>query len=188
MRELYFSTDIETDGPIPGPHSMLSLGCAAFTDEGELIDTFYVTLLPLTGAVADPDTAAWWLTQPEAYEAATRDASWPAVAMDRYKKWVEETARKHDAAPVFVAYPAGFDFMFVYWYLISFTGSSPFSFSALDMKTLAMAKLGRTYRTSVKKNWPRWWTDAAGGGYASHFALDDAIEQGYQFVAMLSDG
>ena len=29
MAEIYISTDVETDGPIPGPHSMLSLASAA---------------------------------------------------------------------------------------------------------------------------------------------------------------
>lgn len=32
MNEVYISTDIETDGPIPGKYSMLSLGSAAYKD------------------------------------------------------------------------------------------------------------------------------------------------------------
>ena len=35
MGEIYVSTDVETDGPIPGPYSMLSLGSAAFRAEAE---------------------------------------------------------------------------------------------------------------------------------------------------------
>jgi hypothetical protein len=31
MAEIYISTDVETDGPILSPHSMLSLGSAAYT-------------------------------------------------------------------------------------------------------------------------------------------------------------
>ena len=31
MPEIYISTDVETDGPIPGQHSMLSIGSAAYT-------------------------------------------------------------------------------------------------------------------------------------------------------------
>lgn len=27
MSEIYISTDVEADGPIPGPHSMLSFAC-----------------------------------------------------------------------------------------------------------------------------------------------------------------
>lgn len=31
--EIYVSTDIEADGPIPGQNSMLSFGSAAYTDD-----------------------------------------------------------------------------------------------------------------------------------------------------------
>jgi len=33
-KEIYISTDVETDGPIPGPNSMLSFGSAAFEVDG----------------------------------------------------------------------------------------------------------------------------------------------------------
>ena len=48
--------------------------------------------------------------------------------------------------PVFVAYPARFDFLFVCWYLMPFVGESPLSHSALDMKSYAMAVLGTELR------------------------------------------
>jgi hypothetical protein len=82
------------------------------------------------------------------------------------------------------AYPAGYDFMFMYWYMIRFAGRSPFSFSALDIKTYAMAMLKLPYRETVKGNMPRrWFSDAK----HSHVALDDAIEQGNLFIAMLQE-
>jgi hypothetical protein len=62
--------------------------------------------------------------------------------------------------PVFVGYPAGFDFLFVYWYLIRFAGESPFSFSALDIKTYAMALLKKDYRKSTKGGMPKHWFDS----------------------------
>ncbi|MBL7254890.1 hypothetical protein [Paractinoplanes lichenicola] len=34
MAEIYVSTDVETDGPIPGRHSLLSFGSAAFRADG----------------------------------------------------------------------------------------------------------------------------------------------------------
>lgn len=86
--------------------------------------------------------------------------------------------------PVFVAYPAGFDFLFVYWYLIKFVGESPFSHSALDIKTFAMAVLKIDYRQSTKRNMPkRWFEDLP----HNHIALDDAIEQGALFCNMLRE-
>jgi hypothetical protein len=86
--------------------------------------------------------------------------------------------------PVFVAYPAGFDFLFVYWYMIRFVGRSPFSFSALDIKTYAMALLKRNYRESTKRNLPKRWFDPMPH---THVALDDAIEQGALFCNMLAE-
>ena len=52
-REVYVSTDIEADGPIPGPHSMLSFGSVAFDDAGNELSTFARNLETLPGAAGD---------------------------------------------------------------------------------------------------------------------------------------
>jgi hypothetical protein len=179
MAEIYVSTDVETDGPIPGPHSMLSFGSAAYTDSKQLVATFEANLETLTGAAGHPDTMEWWRSQPEAWAAHRENIKTPAVAMGDYLAWL----RRLPGKPVFVGYPAGFDFLFVYWYLIRFTGESPFSFSALDIKSFAMAMLGTKYRETVKKNMPTEWFDDLPH---THKALDDAIEQGALFCNMLA--
>jgi hypothetical protein len=99
--------------------------------------------------------------------------------MARYRDWLESLPGR----PVFVGYPAAFDFMFVYWYLIRFAGSSPFSHSALDLKTYAMALLGTDYRATAKRTMPRAWFEDLPH---THIALDDAIERGALFCAMLA--
>jgi hypothetical protein len=180
MSELYVSTDVEADGPIPGPYSMLSFASAAFRADKTLVDTFSANLVTLPGASGDERTMRWWRSQPEAWEACRKDPEEPAAAMPRYVAWLKALP----ASPVFVAYPAGFDFMFVYWYLIRFAGESPFSHSALDIKTLAMAMLGCGYRDSTKRNMPRRWFDQK---RHTHVALDDAIEQGQLFCNMLAE-
>ncbi len=180
MPEIYISTDIETDGPIPGPHSMLSFGSAAYSADKKLLSTFAANLETLPGAEAHPKTAAWWTTQPEAWAACRKNLESPEAAMLRYVDWIKSL----DGRPVFVAYPAGFDFLFVYWYLMRFVGESPFSHSALDMKTFAMALLKGDYRNSTKRNMPKRWFDQLPH---SHVALDDAIEQGALFCNMLRE-
>ncbi|HEX5741912.1 MAG TPA: exonuclease [Pilimelia sp.] len=177
--EIYVSTDVETDGPIPGPHSMLSFASAAYTAGKDLVGTFSANLATLPGADGHPDTMAWWATQPAAWAACRADPDDPAAAMARYREWLSRLPGR----PVFVGYPAAFDFMFVYWYLIRFTGSSPFSHAALDIKTYAMAVLGSDYRATVKRAMPRNWFDDIPH---SHVALDDAREQGALFCAMLA--
>ena len=180
MSEVYVSTDVETDGPIPGPHSMLSFASAAYLPDKTLLSTFTANLHTLPDARGDPSTMAWWQQHPEAWAATRTDLEEPAEAMDRYVAWI----RTLPGRPVFVAYPAGFDFLFVYWYLIRFTGASPFSFSALDVKTYAMALLRTEYRESVKRNMRKRWFDKLPH---SHVALDDALEQGALFCNMLAE-
>jgi hypothetical protein len=98
-------------------------------------------------------------------------------AIHGFVRWVEAIPGK----PVFIAYPAGFDFTFVYWYMMSFVGRSPFSFSALDIKSYAMAKLGKRYCEIHKGNLPQGWLPE---DKHTHVAVDDAVEQGKLFMAM----
>jgi hypothetical protein len=144
--EIYVSTDVEADGPIPGPHSMLSFASAAYTEDKQLIATFSANLDLLDGATAHPVQEAWWKTQPEAWAACRKDLQQPANALNAYVDWVEALPGK----PVFVAMPAGFDFTFMFWYMMRFTGRCPFSWSALDIKTLAFAMTGLPYRKCIK--------------------------------------
>lgn len=180
MNEIYVSTDVEADGLIPGLHSMLSFGSAAFTADKRLIRTFSANLETLEGATTDERTMKWWAQQPRAWEACRAHARPPAEVMPEYADWLDGLPGK----PVFVGYPASYDFLFVYWYLIKFAGRSPFSYAALDMKTLAMATLGTSFREATKRNMPSDWFETK---QHTHVALDDAIEQGYLFCNMLAD-
>ena len=178
--EIYLSTDVEADGPIPGPNSMLSFASAAYTQEKELIGTFEANLETLDGAQGHPETMQWWDTQPEAWQACREDQQTPGGAMKKYYDWLKQLPGK----PVFVGYPAAYDFMFVYWYLMNFVGECPFSHSALDIKTLAMGYLKTPYRQTAKRSMPKHWFDALPH---THKALDDAIEQGALFCNILKD-
>ncbi len=84
--------------------------------------------------------------------------------------------------PVFVAWPLGFDFGFVYWYLMRFAGSSPFKHHGIDIRTYAIAMLGGGYKENIKEALPRRWFDELPH---THRALDDALEQGALFCNML---
>jgi hypothetical protein len=181
LPEIYVSTDIESDGPIPGPNSMLSLGSAEFTADKQMVSTFTANFDTLPGAEPDPDTMQWWLEkQPEAWKACRQNLESPEVATHRYLAWLKALPGK----PVFVGMPAGYDFLFTYWYLIRFTGESPFSFSALDVKSFAMAMMKTEYRSSTKRNMPKRWFDDLPH---AHIALDDAVEQGRMFCNMLKE-
>jgi hypothetical protein len=166
---------------------MWSLGAVGIF-EGKIVDTFTINLEDLEGSSGDPDTLKWWSAQdPKVLAAARENARPPGEAIREFTRWVDKLSNRcGQARPVCVAYPAGYDFLFVYWYIIRFGLKSPFSFSCLDMKTYAMAKLGVPYRQAVKKNMPKRWFQ--GLPEHTHKASDDALEQGLLFLNMLADG
>src|ERR1044071_9642718 len=180
MTEIYVSTDVETDGPCPGLNSMLSFASAAYLADKTLLGTFSANLEMLPGASGHPETMKWWETQTEAWEACRQNQQPPEQAMREYTVWLKGLPGK----PVFVGYPVVFDYMFVQWYLHKFTGSSPFSFFALDIKTYAMALLKTEFRETTKAVMPARWFDNLPH---THKALDDALEQGVLFCNMLRE-
>jgi hypothetical protein len=161
---------------------MLSFGSAAFTSDGKMIDTYSANLDTLIGAEQNPDTMQWWSTQPEAWAACRKDTRPAEVVMPEYVAWIKKVCGKNK--PVFVGYPAGYDWTFIYWYLVAFAAESPFSFSALDIKSFAMAELGINFRATTKKSFPNRWF---GKKRHNHIALDDAIEQGEMFCNILAE-
>jgi hypothetical protein len=175
--EVYVSTDVETDGPIPGPHSMLSIASVAFDVKGNELDYFTRNLEFLPGASGHHDTMAWWAEREQAWAECRTNQVSPKQALTEYVTWLATLPR----TPVFVGYPAGWDFMFVYWYLIQFTGQSPFGHSALDIRSYAMAAYKRPYKATSLRDLglrPRHMG-------LTHVALEDAREQGRAFMSIL---
>jgi hypothetical protein len=180
MSEVYVVTDIEADGPIPGPYSMLSFASAAYDAAGRPVGQFSANLEPLAGASAHPVTMQWWKGFPEAWAACQVNRRPPAEAMAEYAAWVGSLPGR----AIFVGFPAVFDFMWVQWYLVRFLDRTPFMHSAIDIKTLVMLWLGSDYRDAVKSRLPPEWT---AGLPHTHVALDDALEQGALFVNILRE-
>jgi hypothetical protein len=173
----YISVDIEADGPIPGPYSMISLGAAVagvqdaegFTPADPEEGTFYRELRPISEEFVPEALAVSGLDR----ERLEREGSEPAVALAEFSNWVREVSA--GAQPVMCGYPASYDWTFLYWYLIRFTGASPFGHSGcLDMKTLYATKAGLPLRAVAKGTMPR---ELLSKRRHTHHALDDAIEQ-----------
>lgn len=175
-KPIYVSVDIETGGPIPGVNPLLSLGAAAFDPPNEtVLASFYQNLHPMRENVYDGLTMTWWEKHPEAWKAARAKAAPTSLVIRGFYDWLQAMPWK----PIFVGYPAAWDFSFVYWYLMRFVGKSPFGHSALDIKTLAAAVMKVPYYDAVKGNMPARWFD--GLPAHNHNALDDAIGQGVLF-------
>ena len=181
---MYFSVDVEADGPIPGPYSMLSVGVAvAGRHDGRFHAcdpterTFYRELRPISADFVPEALAVSGLDR----DALTRDGTDPATAMAELSAWVRSTAGP--GKPVVSAYPASYDWMFLYWYLIRFTGHSVFGHSGcFDVKTAYAVKAGVPLGSAVKGRMPRSLLSTR---RHTHNALDDAVEQAELFANVM---
>jgi len=186
MSEYYISIDVESNGPCPLVHSALQFGAVFYDLDGNPIDEFEANVLEVPGTVAHPKTMDWWAEQekrsPGIWNSMMKNRVEPEFAMKTFTEKVQKTVRKLRAAPVAVAYPAGFDFSYYYCYLHRFTGDSCLGFACYDMKGMGANLLQSTYRNSAKRNYPRKWFNPK--LKHTHGALDDAREQGYTFWQM----
>lgn len=182
-KECYVSIDIEADGPVPGLNSMLSLGAVLFTHDGISADRFSVNLETLPGAGQHPRTMRWWAKQPEAWAACRTQTRNPGEAMRSLSTWIGTCAQPL-GVPVMIAFPAAYDAMWIQWYLHRFTGDDPFRRRVIDIKTLAMAVMGKGYRATAKARLPGRWRTAV---RHTHVAVEDAMEQGQLFMNIVRE-
>lgn len=182
--EIYISIDVETNGPAPGLNSMLALGAAAFTADGNMPTWYYHTLHPMFASHADPDTMKWWETQPEAWAEVNKGQLEPMDAMQRFVAWCDTL--REDWKPVAVAAPAAFDFAFVNYYCHRFAYRNPLGFSCLDSRSYGNGLAGYPgYYGMRREEFRNLIGPVDKAGLRPHVALDDAIEQGREFMALL---
>lgn len=175
--DLFFSVDIESDGPVPGVYSMLSFALVvAGTFDGvqfrraeRLDQTFYAELKPVTDSF-DPDALAVSGLSRERLRLEGRD---PTEAMRACAAWVDERAQ--GKTPVLVGYPLGFDWSFLAYYFTVFAGRSPFGHSrGFDTKTAAALLTGVPVGAAGRAGLPAALQSTRPH---THGALDDALEQ-----------
>ncbi|MFF9012201.1 exonuclease [Streptomyces sp. NPDC014870] len=186
--EFYVSADVEADGAVPGPFSMSSFGLAVagvhdgagFTACDPAERTFYAELKPISDRYDPEALAVSGLDR----ERLVREGQDPAQAMNAAAGWLAGVAEELGAVPVFVAYPLGYDWMWMYWYFMRFAeAGSPFGHSrCLDVKTLYAAKAAVPIHRATKRSMPR---DLLSSRPHTHNALDDAIEQAELFQNLM---
>jgi DNA polymerase III epsilon subunit-like protein len=172
----YISVDIETSGPYPAQYSLLSIGACTLLEPRQ---TFYAELQPDNTGVDPQALAISGLEPPQLAETGLA----PKVAMARFESWVKN-AIPQGIQPVFLAFNAPFDWMFISDYFYRYLGVQPFGHTALDIKAYYMGMFGVSWpETSMKYISQKYLDDR----YLSHNALQDAIDQADIFVKMLAE-
>lgn len=176
LPELYIATDVEADGPIPGPYSMLALGMAVV---GQPKLCFYTELRPISDKFLPEALAVSGLNRNRLLE----EAPTPEEAMTAAARWVNNLRKI--GRPVFLAAPAVWDGMFVHWYFMNFTGKSPFgkTGSGIDLRSYWMGLRGCEW-VDTSKGRIKYELGISGLPH-THHAGEDASELATVFEAVL---
>jgi len=181
--DVYFSADVETDGPIPGPYSILSFALVSagrfdgkhFQRPPDYRDAFYRELRPISETFDREALRVNGLDR----DRLCRQGQAPEHAMTEAFEWIRRNAGK--GRPVPVAYPLSFDWAWLYWYFTRFCpDGSPFGHSrCFDIKTAIAVKAHiPTSEAGRKQLFPFLRSRRE----HTHHALDDAAEQAEIFA------
>jgi len=185
--DVYFSADVETDGPIPGPFSMLSFALVpagnfdgtTFERPIDFSRVFYRELRPISSNFEAEALLVNGLDRERLMDVGED----PGRAMTDAAEWIRSEAGT--ATPVLVAYPLSFDWTWLYWYFVRFSASgSPFSYSScFDVKTAYATKAGVPISSAGRS---RLASHLRSAHEHTHHAIDDAIEQAEIFANLFA--
>jgi len=183
--DFYFSADVETDGPIPGPYSMLSFALVGIgVSDGKTLSSasgkreiFYRELKPISKKFQTEALLINGLDR----DRLLRDGHAPEIAMKDAFQWVKTVAG--DNSPVLVAYPLAFDWTWLYWYFVNFCDcGSPFGYSrCYDIKTAFAVKNRLPISEAGRSKLP---AHLRAVHQHTHHAVDDAISQAEIFRSL----
>ena len=180
----YFCVDCEASGPVPPLFNLLSIGVTVVRPRGErhdLFDSFYAELAPIFPGF---DAGAMAVCGLDA-ERLRREGEKPKDAMERLARFVREQNEGSADGPCFVGHNAVFDWSHIAYYYAHFGMENPFGYKGLDTKSLAMGRLGLSWRDTSKENLERVLALPAQDPLQIHRADYDARYQALILAALL---
>lgn len=166
---------MESAGPNPADYALLSIGAALVSDPQ---NSFYVELKP--DKPGETEEAARIHNLDMAALAATGVE--PKEALQRFVSWV--VAQAGERPPVFVAFNAPFDWMYMNDYLHHYLGHNPFGHRALDIKAVFFG----LHRVAWKDtSFPQVSAHYGRNQILDHNAEEDARQGAELFALILKD-
>ena len=173
--EAYVCVDVETAGPVPADYSLLSIGaCTIFEPQR----TFYIELKPINNKLTPEAASVHHLT----LDRLLKEGEPPKKALLGFEQWLVNEAAPN-RLPLFVAFNAAFDWMFVNYYFHHYLGRNPFGHTAIDIKAFYMGKAGVPWaQTSWRYLDPAYKPEEK----LTHHALQDALDQAILFRKLIN--
>jgi len=160
--------DVEADGPVAGPYSMVCFGAVIF--EPTLSKTFYGAVRPISEK---------WIPEALAISGFSREDHLnfgePVDVMEKFRIWIKENSV---GRPVFISDNNGFDFPFINYYFHVFLGQNPFGHSS--------RRIGDLYCGYVNDMFAKW--KFLRKTKHTHNPVDDAVGNAEALLTMKKNG
>ncbi|HEU4402110.1 MAG TPA: 3'-5' exonuclease [Candidatus Polarisedimenticolia bacterium] len=184
---VYFSVDVEASGVVPGLYNLVSIGAVPVgrSDGAWRVEEerFYVELKPIAAGF-DPQAMAVHGIPRERLETQGAPAD---EAMRGLTRFVEKRLARDGGRPVFVGHNAVFDWAYISYYYEFFHQPNPFGYKALDIKSLAMGRLGIGWFETSKETLEKLLPSIPPQDFAlAHRADYDALYQAHILCALLN--
>lgn len=179
----YLSLDVESSGPIPGLHSLVSVGAAPVVvlpakTVGEprswqvlANEVFYVELQPLeNGLEIEAATRIHGLSR----EYLSQNGTPPALAMAHFAEYIRQLVRRFGKA-IGAGWPASFDGPFVAYYEHQYLDCPMLGFRYFDISSFGQGLLGCTRKDLYRYLASQQLLPDPKRGH--HSASDDAVFQ-----------
>lgn len=171
----YICIDVETAGPNPADYALLSIGAALVSDPQT---SFYAELKPDKAGQTEEAARIHKLDLDHLAQTGLPVKE----GLQQFVDWVQ--AQAGSSAPVFVAFNAPFDWMYINDYLHHYLGHNPFGHRALDIKAVFFGLRGVPWSETAFQHVSSY--------YGQHEVLDHNAEQDARqgaalFAAILKD-
>jgi hypothetical protein len=172
MKQIYFMTDVESDGPIPGDYSMVCYGTVVvdFNNLAYPLPSLYGECAPISEK---------WIPEALAISGISRELHLtmqpPIFAMERLLSFVNDQTNGGKIRPIFISDNNGYDWLFICWYLWKYTNKNPFGYSSGNINWL--------YK-GITKNFYQSFKHLRKTKH-THNPLDDALGNAEAFITMV---
>ena len=150
---IYFCIDCEASGPVL--RSSIFFRSAPRSSAPRTDGTFWARRSTSSSNRSFPDsTRGHGRLRPDA-DHLRRSGTEPKEALTRLARFVADENAGSADAPCFVGHNAVFDWSHIAYYYAHFGMDNPFGYKGLDTKSLAMGRLGISWRDTSKENLER---------------------------------
>jgi len=163
----YFSVDVESDGPVPGPYSLVCIGAVLIKDG--LTETFYGDFKPISDKYNPEALAISGFSREEHLKFAD-----PAKTIKAFGEWIQKV-NYPGTKPVFMTDNLAYDWQWINYYFHVYTGSNPFGYSG--------RRIGDIYAGLVK-NVKQPWKKELRKTLHDHNPVNDAKGNAEAVIAM----